>query len=146
MAPCQGLCGWETKKEHIRVEKETLLSLVCRYKHSSNTRMNSYQTTAHPTQGSVRCRNQHSAVLGRRVLTIYSKSVALAALTGRVQLFSSTSQTQHSGCEISSAHGPTAQQHMWQQKCVTEAKTSAWQVTTTSSSAHEDPGPVLTSP
>lgn len=36
-APCQGLCGWETTKEQTRVEKETLLSLVCRYKHSSNT-------------------------------------------------------------------------------------------------------------
>lgn len=82
------------------------------------------------------------------MLTIYSKPVVLAALTGIGQFFSSTSQTQNSGCEISSGHGPstTAQQHTWQQKCVTKAKTSVWQVTTTSSSAHEDPGPLLTSP
>lgn len=36
VAPCQGLRGWETTKEQTRAEKETLLSSVCRYKHSSN--------------------------------------------------------------------------------------------------------------
>lgn len=28
MAPCQGLCGWETTKEQTRVEKETFINRV----------------------------------------------------------------------------------------------------------------------
>lgn len=149
MAPCQGLCGWETTKEQTRVEKETFINRVWFADTSiPQTQEQTYQATAHKAQDSEGCRNQRRAVPGRPVLTIYSKSLVLAVLTGTVQFFSSTSQTQHSRCEISSEHGPstTAQQHMWQPKCATKAKTLVWQVTTTSSSAHEDTGSLLTSP
>lgn len=153
------VCAPETTEEQTRVRKSTLLQLVCRHKHSSNTRTSSYQATALEVQDSVRSDAERCITLsqgelkpsGRMVLlNIYSKSSVLAALTGIVQFFSSTSQAQRNVCESSSGHGAssTAQCHIWQQRYVTRAKTSAWQMNNTSSSAcrYKDPGSLLTSP